>query len=454
MENDNTVAAIATANGKGALGIIRITGKKTFELVSKCIKNREKFLKKEERKIFLNSIIDQKNGEFIDEVTIIKYCNPFSFTGEDMVEIICHGGNNNVKRIMKELNTAGIKNAERGEFSKRAFINGKIDLMKAEAINEMIKSESEIQRKVALKFYQGRYREEIKKIYIDINEVLSEIEAIIEFEEEDDIKEIEIKREKVLKIKERLEKEIKKKEEIEEIEKGIKIVIAGTANAGKSTLFNKILGYERSITYDEPGTTRDIITEKIIFKNNEITIIDSAGIRETKNKVEEIGIKKSEEEIKKANVLIWITGLDQKIEEKEKRIIEEQEKSKNIIVLNKSDIAKNEEKEKYYKEKKMEYLRVSLLNDEDVEKVIKKVEEKIREKEEEIEIPEFIINNRHLEIAKRMKNEIERSIEVWERNEIAAHYLHNALDCLEELNGKRDREEIYNTIFSKFCIGK
>ena len=109
MENDNTVAAIATANGKGALGIIRITGKKTFELVSKCIKNREKFLKKEERKIFLNSIIDQKNGEFIDEVTIIKYCNPFSFTGEDMVEIICHGGNNNVKRIMKELNTAGIK---------------------------------------------------------------------------------------------------------------------------------------------------------------------------------------------------------------------------------------------------------------------------------------------------------------------------------------------------------
>jgi tRNA modification GTPase len=190
-------------------------------------------------------------------------------------------------------------------------------------------------------------------------------------------------------------------------------VIAGTANAGKSTLFNKILGYERSITYDEPGTTRDIITEKIIFKNNEITIIDSAGIRETKNKVEEIGIKKSEEEIKKADVLIWITGLDQKIEEKEKRIIEEQEKSKNIIVLNKSDIAKNEEKEKYYKEKKMEYLRVSLLNDEDVEKVIKKVEEKIREKEEEIEIPEFIINNRHLEIAKRRKNEIERSIEVW-----------------------------------------
>jgi len=454
MEKNRTIAALSTPGGTGALAVIRITGEKTFELVSKCVKNKSKFLKEEKRKIFLNSIIDQKTGEFIDEVTIIKYGNPFSFTGEDMVEIICHGGNKNVKRIMKELINAGIKNAERGEFSKRAFINGKIDLMKAEAINEMIISENEIQRKIALKFYQGSYRKEIDNLYREINEVMTEIEATIEFEEEDDIKGINIKKGKIFEIKNRLEKEIKKKEKIEEVEKGITIVIAGPANAGKSTLFNKILGYERSITYNEPGTTRDIITEKIIIDGKEVTLTDSAGIRETENKIEEIGIRKSEEEIRKAKIIIWISGLDQKIEEKEKEIIEEKEKSSIIVILNKSDIAVNEEKEKYCKEKEINFLKVSLFNNEDVEKIIKKIEEKVLEKEEEIEIPDFVINSRHLEIIKRIKKEIESSIEEWDRNEIAAYYLHNALDCLEEFNGKRDREEIYKNIFNKFCIGK
>lgn len=454
MEKDRTIAAVSTPGGTGALGIIRVTGEKTFELVSKCIKNREKFLKEEKRKIFLNSIIDQKNGEFIDEVTIIKYGNPFSFTGEDMVEIICHGGNKNIKRIMNELINAGIKNAERGEFSKRAFINGKIDLMKAEAINEMIISENEIQRKIALKFYQGKYRKNLDDIYKEIYEVLTDIEAVIEFVEEDDLKGMEIKKERIIKIRNQLEKEIKKKEKIEEVEKGLKIVIAGPANAGKSTLFNKILGYERSITYNEPGTTRDIITEKIIFKGNEVTLTDSAGIRETENKIEEIGIKKSEEEIKNAKILIWITGLDQKIEEKEKTLIEENKKTCTIVLLNKSDIAINEEKEKFFKERKIDYLKVSLFDDEDIEKIIKKIEEKVEEKENEIDIPDFIINSRHLEIAKRMEKEINSSIQEWERNEIAAYFLHNALDCLEEFNGKRDREEMYNKIFNKFCIGK
>lgn len=454
MERDRTIAAVSTPGGTGALGIIRITGEKTFELLSKCIKNREKFFKEEKRKISLNFIVDQKSGEFIDEVTIIKYGNPFSFTGENMVEIICHGGNKNIKRIMRELINAGVENAERGEFSKRAFINGKIDLMKAEAINEMIVSENEIQRKIALKFYQGRYRQEIEKIYKEVYEVLTELEAIIEFSEEDDVKRINIEKEKIIKIWNKLEKEIKKREEIEEVETGIKIVIAGPANAGKSTLFNKILGYERSITYDEPGTTRDIINEKIIFKGNEVTITDSAGIRETKNKIEEIGIKKSEEEIKKAKILIWISGLDQELEEKEKSIINEKENSNTIVLLNKSDISANEEKEKYYKERKINYLKVCLFNYEDIERVIKKIEEKVEEKEEEIEIPDFVINNRHLEIAKKMKKEIECSIEEWGRYEIAAYYLHRTLDYLEEFNGKRDREEIYNNIFNKFCIGK
>lgn len=454
MERDKTIAAVSTPGGTGALGIIRITGERTFELVSKCIKNKDKFLKEENRKIFINTIVDQKNGEFIDEVTIIKYGNPFSFTGEDMVEIICHGGNKNVKRIMKELINSGIENAERGEFSKRAFINGKIDLMKAEAINEMIISENEVQRKIALKFYQGNYRKNIEEIYKDINEVLTDLEAVIEFAEEDDLKGMELKKEKIIKIKNHLEKEIRKREEIEEIEKGIKIVIAGPANAGKSTLFNKILGYERSITYNEPGTTRDVITERIILKGNEVTLTDSAGIRETANKIEEIGIRKSEEEIKKTKILIWITGLDQEIEEKEKVMIEDQKKICTITLLNKSDIKENEEKEKYFKERNIEYLKVCLFNDEDIEKILKKIEEKVTEKEKEIDIPDFIINSRHLEVAKRMKKEIDCSIKEWERNEIAAYFLHNALDCLEEFNGKRDREEIYNNIFNKFCIGK
>ena len=454
MENDNTIAAISTARGKAALAIIRVSGDKAFELVEKCVKEKDKFRNKENRKLFLNSIIEQKTGLFIDEVTIIKYGKPFSFTGEDMVEIICHGGNNIIKSIIKELNNAGIKNAERGEFSKRAFINEKIDLMKAEAIDALISSENEIQRKIAVISYQGSYINKIKKINIEINEILAEIEASIEFAEEDDIKNIKDKKEKILKIRDNLKREIEKREKIEEVEKGVKIVIAGPANAGKSTLFNGILGYERSITYNEPGTTRDIITEKIIFNSNEITIKDTAGIRTTENEIEKIGIKKSKEEINQAKIILWVSSLDKKLEEEEKEIIEKIDKSKTLIILSKNDITENEEKEKFYKSKKVKYLKVSLLNKKDIEQVILSIEEKINENEDEIELPDFIINNRHKEIALTMLKEINNSIEVWDRNEIAAFYLHNALDSIEELFGKRDKEDIYNHIFSKFCIGK
>lgn len=454
MINNNTVAAISTSVGKAALGIIRITGNNTFELVSKCIEKKEKFLKNENRKISLNTIISQKTGEMIDEVTIIKYCEPHSFTGENMVEIICHGGRTIIEKIYDELRNAGIAGADKGEFSKRAFLNGKINLMKAEAINAMIASNNEISRKIALRSYQGGCLEIIKKIQKEINNILANIESEIEFEEEDDIKEKSDDIELVSNLKNIIENEIKKRRRIKEIEKGKIIVIAGPTNAGKSTLFNKLLGYERAIIFNEPGTTRDVITEKIKINEEEITITDTAGIRKTENDIEKIGIEKSEEEIKKANLILWVTAINEKIRNEEKEVIKNIEKEKILIILNKDDLEEEKGKTKFYQDNGFQIQKVSLKKDNIEGKIIELIGNRISNKITEDEYPEIISNQRHEEIFEIIINEIENAIHEWKRKEIAAFHLHNAMNKIEEIVGKRDREDLYNTIFETFCIGK
>lgn len=454
MQSNDTIAAVSTAVGTAALGIIRITGEMSFDAVSKCIVEKNKFIKAESRKIMLQLFKDNETGEIIDEITIIKYKHPYSFTGEDMVEIICHGGKSIIQKIFEKLRSVGIRSAAKGEFSKRAFLNGKIDLMKAEAINAMIASNNNISRKIATRSYQGGYSQTLEEIKKEILSITAEIEAEIEFAEEDDIKEKKNDDQKIIKIIEKIEKEIDRRKAIKEIENGIKVVIAGPANAGKSTLFNKILGYERSIIYDEPGTTRDIITEKIHINDEEITLTDSAGIRKTDNEIEKIGIDRSIEEVNTAQITIWISAINEELKKEEKDVIEKLDKDKTVVILNKYDLKKNDEKENFYKEKKYEYLKISLKKDFDEKIVINKINEMIRKKNIGIELPEFITNFRHEEITEKIIIEIKNADTNWKRKEIAAFHLHNALDLVEELFGKRDREEVYNKIFSTFCVGK
>lgn len=453
MENSATIAAIATPNGKGALGIIRVTGYNSFQIVKKCLAKADRFVQAPYRKICLNEFITVKGKEFIDEITVIKYRNPDSFTGEDMVEIICHGGTYIIKSIMDELENAGAISAQRGEFTRRAFLNGKMDLMKAESIIGMIDSTTDIQHKTARNIYKGEYQENLEMWHKEIIEISVDIESEIEFSEEDDVKGKKNSDEKIKALEIKITEEIEKRRRVKKIEEGIRIVIAGPPNAGKSTLFNKILGYKRAITSDIPGTTRDSISEKVEIDGKTINLVDSAGIRITEDKIELEGINRTIQEIEKAELVLWMTAADEDINDQEIKILE---KHRNIISLfiNKADLGVKEEKKTVFKEKGLCINPISLKKENGFKVVLEKMEEKVKEISTNIELPTILINKRQEYIATNIHKEIKKAIKMWNRKELAAFHINNALEYMEEFLGKRNREEVMNNIFESFCIGK
>ena len=446
MNSEETIVALATPTGVGALAILRISGKKSYNVVGKSIKEKEKFKKQRDRKIGLFTFIKRKR--IIDHVTIIKYKKPKSYTGEDLVEIITHGGVFTVKNIIKELQDNGARIAQRGEFSKRAFINGKIDLIKAESIKGIIESKTEEKYEKAMLSYfnQGKKLKEWKE---KIENEISFIEAEIEFGEEEEIGK---RTENVLKeIQKEIQREIQREKTIEKNNEGIKIVIAGPSNAGKSSLFNYLLGTDRAIVNKNKGTTRDIISEKIQIREKDIKLIDTAGIRETSCEIEKEGIRKTKNIIQESSFIIWITDSNEKIENSEKKTIEEISGKEKVIVFNKCEKEKNIEKENYYNKIKGKKIHISIEKNINVDEVVKAIEKTIKNKNDSSEI---LINERHLQIAVRCDEFINKAIENWSQKEIASYYLKNSLESLEEIFGVSDNEEIINKIFNEFCIGK
>src|SRR5690554_2489026 len=451
METRETIVALATPPGMSALAVIRISGKEAKEIVKKSIKEKEKFEREKERKIGIYGIIDE-NGEEIDKVTSIKYCAPKSYTGENMVEIICHGGIFTINRIIEEIIRNGARCAEKGEFTKRAFFNKKIDIIEAEAINCLINSKNEKESKNSLKKINGEHKKVIEKWKNGIIEIIANIETEIEFGEE-----IDIENEKgILKIEElekEIDKEISKRERNKKTENGIEVIIAGPVNAGKSTLFNKILGFERSIISNHEGTTRDTVSENIIFYGKEIKITDTAGIRHTKDEIEIEGIKRTKKEIEKANIVIWVTSADEKMTDEERKELKKIDRQ--IIVINKKDkeIKENKKEEDVEKIKKG-YVKISLKEEKSEEIIIKKIKEEIEKILEQYEFTDIVQTKRQELIIKEIKKEIKKVKEYWETKEIASISLNKIIEYFEECIGKIDKEEIYNKIFETFCIGK
>jgi tRNA modification GTPase len=448
--NSSTITAIATPEGKGALAVIRISGCESYDIFSKCINEKEKFKKSKERNIELYTFINE--NVIIDEITAIRYKSPRSFTGEDMIEIISHGGKITVNEIVVTLIKNGCKIAQRGEFTKRAFSNGKMDLLKAESIQSIIDSNNLIQNRNALNVYYGSAVKKVEKIKNSLIEILCDIESEIEFAEEDDIKNKDCKIEVIKKLVKDIEKEQNKRHKIKEVEKGIQIVIAGPPNAGKSTLYNRILGYNRSIVHEKAGTTRDIITEKIVIKKTNVTIIDSAGIRITNDDIEKEGIFRSENAIEDSSILIWVTAANESLTEEEIKKLESIKNRNTIIIVNKSDTGMLV-KENELKNKKIDYLLTSVKND-TIDNIEDEIVNRVQSIVENIEISELIINERHESIINNLKKDMDLSIENWDKKEIASIYINDAIKEVENLTGKISSEEVINNIFEKFCIGK
>lgn len=428
---------------QGGIGVIRISGEKSFEII---------------KKIFPQDLIAgkihhgwiQNNGKQIDEVVILPFKYPNSYTGEDVVEIQCHGGINVIRNILDLILANGARAAERGEFTKRAFLNHKLDLSQAEAVCDLIHAKTQNFAIQSAKNLSGVLAEKVKEIKKDIFEVLSRIVAGIDFP--DDVKEPEYD----YLIKE-FENAIKKINEILDCAKssnvlrqGIKIAILGKPNVGKSSLFNALLSMQRAIVTDIAGTTRDVLTETIDFGGIPVTLIDTAGIRDKSQvgKVEKIGIEFSKQSAQEADLILFLydasTGMNRDDEE-----ILELIKDKNYIILaNKSDLGVNKTTDE-------SALAISTLTKQGFDELKEKIKQFAGEKS--IEDTEFITNNRQQDCLEKSKESLHQALlaaQVKELQDLISIDVKSALLYLDEITGEVITDEILNNIFENFCIGK
>jgi tRNA modification GTPase len=455
MNDRKPIVAQSTPKGTGALALIRISGEDAFTVFLQIVMQTERFKNAPPRKISLYTLMDHEKKKVLDEVTAIKYTSPRSFTGENMIEIICHGGEVIIREIINALIKNGAQQASRGAFTRRALENGKIDLLKAEAIQGIIESTNEPDRLCAQRMYDGKINA-LLSVKDTILKVQTELDAEIEFGEEERISDTrESGRETILRIISDLEKEIRLREKITNLIGGIRIIITGPTNAGKSTLFNTILGFQRALVHHEPGTTRDMVSERMLIDDHEIKLIDCAGIRETSNDVERQGIIISRSAINTAHLILWVTAANETLSENEKQEIKANVFGKRAIgIINKCDIEDGASKVAIFKEEGITHCLISLKQGKNVDSLLTIVKKEIDFISSSIEMPEILLNKRFEELGKKIMLDLLKADKEWNRTEIAAHYLKKAYSHFEEIFGANNNEEILNRIFDNFCIGK
>ena len=457
----STIVAISTAPGIGGIGIIRMSGENSFSILDKIFRQK-KPQKIEDIKgytIKYGKIIDPKNKQIIDEVLVSYFKKPNSYTTEDMCEINSHGGVIVMQKILEICLENGAQMAEAGEFTKRAFLNGRIDLSQAESIIDIINSKTEKEAKASIHQLNGFLSNKINDIKKDILDVMVDIEASIDYPEYD-IEEVSYQ-----KIEDTLYIVKGKLEELERtfyngkiIKEGIKVAIIGKPNAGKSSLLNAILREERAIVTEYEGTTRDTIEEFMNIDGIPLKLIDTAGIRNAKDEVEKIGIEKAKEIAKEADLIIAIFDATKELDNEDKKIIEEFEKKKAIIVLNKIDLISQADKI----EKELEYLnkpivKISALKREGIEKLNQTISELFKINDIQVDNETIVTNTRHKEMirkAKEYNNEALQTLKAKMPLDVITVYIKEILEALGNITGENVSENIINEIFAKFCLGK
>ena len=456
---EQTIVAISTASGNAGIGIIRLSGKNCFEILDKIFIPKNKNKKIKGYTIKYGNIIDPENNEIIDEVLVSYFINPNSFTRENMCEINSHGGITVEKKILDICLKNGAELAEPGEFTKRAFLNGRIDLAQAESIIDLINSKSDKEAKESIKGLKGELSEKIEEIEKKITDVMVNIEVIVDYPEYD-VPEITNNEalEKLIVIKNMLDELEKSFDRGKLIRDGIKTVIFGKPNAGKSSLLNAILNEDRAIVSEIEGTTRDTIEEFINIDGLSLKLIDTAGIRDTENTIEKIGVEKSKKLAEEADLIIAIFDLSKDFEEEDKQIASIIKDKNAIIVLNKVDIKQeNNNIEDSLTNLCKPIIKMSALKKEGINELYERITEIFNLNNIDNGNVVLITNERHKNQIRKAKKNIEEGMEAIKNNmpiDISSIYIKQALDDLGEITGKNASEDIINEIFKKFCLGK
>ena len=456
---ENTIVAISTAMGNGGIGIVRMSGEKSFEILDKIFrpKNNDGFIKGYQIKY--GNIIDPKNEEIVDEVLVSYFVAPKSYTTENMCEINTHGGMVVEKRILELCLENGAEIAGPGEFTKRAFLNGRIDLSQAEAIIDLINSKTVREAKESINQLEGHLSNKIENIRQKMLNLMIAIDVNIDYPEYDEeevtknrsLGELRIISEELIK----LENSFNSGKILRD---GVKTVILGKTNAGKSSLLNRILKEDRAIVSNIEGTTRDTIEEFVDVEGIPLKLIDTAGIRNSSNEIEQIGIQKSKKLADSADLIIAIFDITKNLTEDDEELLEIIKDKECIILLNKIDVlSENFELEKCLKSINKNILKVSAMEDIGIQGLFDKIVEIYSFNNESLSNDVLISNERHKNLIQKARIEIDEAINAAENDmyiDIISIYITNAMNYLAEITGNNVTDDVINEIFKKFCLGK
>ena len=447
---NDTIVAISTTTGVGAISIIRLSGPESIEIVSKVF--TKDLSNVNSHTIHYGHIKDKE--EIIDEVLVSIMLAPKTFTREDIIEINCHGGIAPTNKVLEILLKNGARLAEPGEFTKRAFLNGRIDLLEAEATMDLISSKSDKARKISINTLTGETSNLIKDLRGDLVGIISNIEVNIDYPEYEDIEVL--TNEKLLpsikEFKEKLAHIIKKSEDNKIVKEGIKVGIIGKPNVGKSSLLNSLLEEEKAIVTDIPGTTRDIVEGNLVLDGIMLNIIDTAGIRETDDVVEKIGVERSLSTINSSDLVIFILNNNEKISDEEKELLTKLEDKKKIIVVNKIDLENNLERTFLDN-----YIEISVKDNLGINKIKEEIKRLFNIGELETNDMTYLSNARSIALLHKTMNSIEEAeqeIELCSPIDIVEFSLKDAWNSLGEVIGETYTDELLDELFSRFCLGK
>ncbi len=449
---NDTICAISTALGVGAISIIRVSGDDAIDIVNKIFD--KDLTKKESHTINYGHIVYK--GEIIDEVMVSIMKSPKTFTKEDIVEINSHGGVAVTNKVLEILLLEGVRLAEPGEFTKRAFLNGRIDLVEAESIMDLIESKTETSRKLAISGMEGKVSKLVKNIIDNLVKVNANIEVNIDYPEYEDI-EI-VTKEKIEEMSKYINKELTKllneSENGKLIKDGINTLILGRPNVGKSSILNKLIEEEKAIVTSVAGTTRDIVEGQIRVNGILLNIIDTAGVRETEDIVEKIGVEKSLSLVNDADLIILVFSNNEKLTDEDKKLLEYTKEKKRIIVINKIDLENNLDISNLKNER---IVKISALKDSGIESLKNEIKDMFNL--EEINLGDFtyLSNSRQISLVKKAV-EISKNLEDALNNDVPIDLLEidikEICEILGEIIGESYDDKLIDTLFSNFCLGK
>lgn len=454
-----TISSISTPVGEGAIAIVRLSGEDAIEIADRLYKGAKKLSDTDSHTINYGHIIDPKTGETVEEVMVALMRAPKTYTREDIVEINCHGGIHTVNRVLQLTLNNGARMAEPGEFTKRAFLNGRVDLSQAEAVMDFIRAKTNQASKVANQQVQGRLKTYIEELRQSILNILAQVEVNIDYPEYDDVEEAttSLLLSEAKKINENIDALLKSSSEGRILREGLSTVIVGKPNVGKSSLLNYLIQDNKAIVTDVAGTTRDILEEYVNVNGIPLKLVDTAGIRETDDIVEKIGVERSREALKGAELILYVMNNNEELTPEDIELLESVDDKKVIGIVNKLDLDNKLDLNYLEEHFKIPLIKTSIINGEGVDELEDEIQKMFFDGSLSSTDSTYVSNNRHINLLEQAKVSIEDAISSAAMDvpvDIIQIDLIKTWELLGEVIGEDVSEQLIDKLFSQFCLGK